>query len=187
MAWGKALGTCRQLVGVLRADAPAAGPSPTSGPAFEPAPSPNALPPPPPPPIGSTPPEPEPVPQPPDVRMESEICPDIEAAIAEIPHVMAAEKVADVVAIRDRFADLPSTIGGVAESSELGRVAAIEFQKGLELVNQLTLTPPEQLANIAETLEAAAALATTLPEETPELGPAPSPNPLPPPPPPPLQ
>jgi hypothetical protein len=196
LAWGKTLGTCRQLVGLLRAAeaaTPAAGPAP----AFEPAPSPNALPPPPPPPIGSDPPAPEPAAAKPADTMEAEICPRVEEAIGEIPRLVASATVDEIEAVRDRFEDIPEKIFSTAEGQEFGPVAALEFQKGLELINQATLAPPEQLADIAAKLEAAANRVTNLevspgsagdePARAPAFAPAPSPNPLPQPPPPPIE
>jgi hypothetical protein len=198
LGWGKALGTCRQLVGILR-EAASQAPKPAPDPG--PAPSPNPLPPPPPPPIGTQPP-PAPALSP-DAAMEFEVCPRIEAAIAEIPHMLAAETVAEITAVYDRFLDVPNQIIAVAGGQEFGPVAAVEFEKGLELVRQATLPPPEQLIQIAELLERAVAIADNLetpgagnaggaqpapvPAPTPSGTPgfAPSPNPLPPPPPPP--
>jgi hypothetical protein len=187
LSWGKALGTCRQLVGILQ-QAAAQSPTPAT-PEFAPAPSPNPLPPPPPPPPGSEPAAPAPPALAPDAAMEFELCPRIEAAIAEIPRMLAAETIEEIEAVRDRFADVPERIVAVAGSEQFGPVAALEFQKGLELVHQATLTPPEQLANIAETLDLAAGIAANLQpagSDEPAFKPAPSPNPLPPPPPPPL-
>jgi hypothetical protein len=192
LSWGKALGTCRQLVGLLRE-----GASAQSAGTPEPAPSPNPLPPPPPPPIGGEP--AAPAPSPPDVAMETDICPRIEAAIGEISRMVASDTVEEIEVVRARYADLPERIDTVAKGQEFGPVAALEFQKGLELVKQATLAPPEQLAQIADALEDAADLTANLDaapearppsEATPAPGPgpnvAPSPNPLPPPPPPPI-
>jgi hypothetical protein len=131
--------------------------------------------------------------------MEFEVCPRIEAAIGEIPHMVASDSVDEIEAVRDKFADVPDQIVAVAGDTEFGPVAAVEFEKGLELVHQATLPPPEQLAQIAETLEGAAEIVTNLqtagetsdegssspPAPSPPPSPAPSPNPLPPPPPPP--
>jgi hypothetical protein len=194
LAWGKTLGTCRQLVGLLRAaeaDAPATEPTP----AFAPAPSPNPLPPPPPPPLGSEPqPAATPAARPGDV-MEFEICPRVEQAIGEIAHMVTDATTEEIEAVRDRFSDLPDKIYEAASGQEFGPVAALEFQKGLELVNQATLPQPDQLADIAAKLDSAADRVTSLeggtgdeptPTPSPSFTPAPSPNPLPPPPPPPL-
>ncbi len=193
LAWGKTLGTCRQLVGLLRAAEVETPPTPE----FVPAPSPNALPPPPPPPIGSGPQLPAPAPAKPADVMESEICPRIEEAIGEIAHMVEAATTEEIEAVRDRFSDLPDRIYEVASGQEFGPVAALEFQKGLELINQVTLAPPDQLADIADKVESAADRVTNLErsgDEPPPASPAPpdpgfnsapSPNALPPPPPPP--
>jgi uncharacterized protein YukE len=126
--------------------------------------------------------------------MEVDICPQIEAAIAEIPRMIASESVEEIAAVHDRFVELPSRIAEVASAHEFGAVAAIEFTKGLELVRQATLAPPEQLEQLAEALDHAAELAEHLDAEAapddaeeapPPFEPAPSPNPLPPPKPPP--
>jgi hypothetical protein len=206
LAWGKALGTCRQLVGQLRAVESSEPPEPAPAPAPEVAPSPNALPPPPPPPIGSEPPAPAPAApttKPAD-SMEFEICPLIEAAIGEIAHMVSAATMEEIAAVRDRFQDLPERIFAVGAGQEFAPVAALEFQKGLELVNQATLAPPAQLEDIAKLLESAADHVTHLEREgggdagdpgdaadatadPPGFNAAPSPNPLPPPPPPPIQ
>ncbi len=198
LAWGKTLGTCRQLVGLLRA---AEADEPPPAPAFEPAPSPNPLPPPKPPPIGS---EPDAAPTPaakPAVVMESEICPRLEQAIGEIAYIVSSASKEELEAVLDRYGDIPDKIYEVAGGQEFGPVAALEFTKGLELVNQATLSQPEQLADIAGRLESAASRVTNLttapgegdeepppvaPQQAPAFTPAPSPNPLPPPPPPPL-
>jgi hypothetical protein len=193
LAWGKTLGTCRQLVGLLRA-AEAETPS---APEFVPAPAPNALPPPPPPPIGSEPQLPAVAPGKPADVMEFEICPRIEQAIGEIAHLVEAATTEELEAARDRLSDLPDKIYETASGQEFGPVAALEFQKGLELINQATLPPPDQLTDIAEKVESAADRVTNLersgdeppppspsPPE-PGFNPAPSPNALPPPPPPP--
>jgi hypothetical protein len=195
LAWGKTLGTCRQLVGLLRAAEVDTPPAPE----FTPAPSPNALPPPPPPPIGSELPSPTPAAKPADV-MESEICPRIEQAIGEIAYMVTSATTAELEAVLVRYDDIPDKIYEVASGQEFGPVAALEFAKGLELVNQVTLTEPEQLADIAGRLQSAARRVTNLttpagegddeppptPQPPPAFTPAPSPNPLPPPPPPPL-
>lgn len=209
LAWGKALGTCRQLVGLLRAAESAEPPDPaaTPAPAFTPAPSPNPLPPPPPPPPGSEPPAPAPVApagKPADT-MEFEICPAIEAAIGEIAHMVSAATIEEIEAVRDRFADLPERIFAVGAGQEFAPVAALEFQKGLELVNQATRAQPDQLEDVAKLLDSAADRVTHLdrsggsdpsgagdddappPATPPGFTPAPSPNPLPPPPPPPIR
>jgi hypothetical protein len=197
LAWGKTLGTCRQLVGLLRA---AEADAPPPEPAFAPAPSPNPLPPPKPPPIGSEPPAPTPAAKPAEV-MESEICPRVEQAIGEIQYMVTSATKEELEAVLERYGDIPDKIYEVAGGQEFGPVAALEFTKGLELVNQVTLTQPEQLADIAGRLESAAHRVTNLttapsegdeepppvaPQPAPSFTPAPSPNPLPPPPPPPL-
>jgi hypothetical protein len=188
LAWGKTVGTSRQLVGLLRAaevDAPATEPAP----GLVPAPSPNPLPPPPPPPIGS---EPQPAAasalKPADV-MEFEICPRVEQAIGEIAHMVTAATTEEIEAVRDRFSDIPNKIYEAASGQDFGPVAALEFQKGLELVNHVTRTPPDQPADIAARLDSAADRVTSLeggtgdePTPTPSFTPAPSPNPLRPPP-----
>jgi hypothetical protein len=198
LAWGKTLGTCRQLVGLLRA---AEADAPPPEPAFAPAPSPNPLPPPLPPPIGSEPASPTPAAKP-AVVMESEICPRLEQAIGEISYIVTSATKEELEAVLDRYDDLPDKIYEVASGQEFAPVAALEFVKGLELVNQATLSEPEQLADIAGKLQTAAHRVTNLtttPGEgdpdpppvptppAPAFTPAPSPNPLPPPPPPPLR
>jgi hypothetical protein len=191
LAWGKTLGTCRQLVGLLRAADVETPPAPEA----TPAPSPNALPPPPPPPIGSEPQLPAAAPAKPADVMEFDICPRIEQAIGEIAHLVEAATTEELEAARDRLSDLPDKIYETASGQEFGPVAALEFQKGLELINQATLPPPDQLTDIAEKVESAADRVTNLegagdeppPAATaaPGFNPAPSPNELPPPPPPP--
>jgi hypothetical protein len=197
LAWGKTLGTCRQLVGLLRA---AEADEPPPEPAFEPAPSPNPLPPPKPPPIGSEAAAPTPAAKP-AVVMESEICPRLEQAIGEIAYIVTSATKEELESVLDRYDDIPDKIYEVASGQEFGPVAALEFAKGLELVNQATLSEPEQLADIAGKLQVAAHRVTnlTLPpgegdpepppvpaQPAPAFTPAPSINPLPPPPPPPL-
>jgi hypothetical protein len=198
LAWGKTLGTCRQLVGLLRA---AEADAPPPAPEFAPAPSPNPLPPPLPPPIGSEPAVPTPAAKP-AVVMESEICPRLEQAIGEIAYMVTSATKEELEAVLDRYGDIPDKIYEVANGQEFGPIAALEFMKGLELVNQATLEKPEQLADIAGKLQTAAHRVTNLnlppgeddPEPppapaqpAPAFTPAPSINPLPPPPPPPLR
>jgi hypothetical protein len=128
--------------------------------------------------------------------MELEVCPRIEEAIGTIPRMIASDSVEEIKAVHDEFEDVPDEIVTVAQGHEFGSVAAVEFDKGLELVFQATLPPPEQLVQIAELLEGAAEIVTNLEEPgnpdqgassppPPAPGPVPSPNPLPPPPPPP--
>jgi len=167
MSWGKAFGTARQLAGILQQGDAAA---PTDG---------------------------TPAPTSPGPRIEFEVCPRIEGAIREIPTLTTAESIEPLQATLETTRDIAQQLVDLAQGNPLGRTAAVEFEKGWELVEQWTLPESEHAGHVADRLDGAADTAsdlagehgwsaTPLPAPTPTFEPAPSPNPLPPPPPPPL-
>lgn len=163
MAWGKTLGTCRQLVGILRRSEPVEGAT-----------APETL----------------------ADTMEHDLCPRIERAIGLIPDIVEHMSGEQLQKTREDLADLPQRIIDTSFGEDLGHVAAVEFQKGLELIEQATRPPGEEGKQIVERLRAAgnraADLDTThdsifapVPRDPSNV--APSVNGLPPPPPPPIQ
>lgn len=160
MAWGKTLGTCRQLAGILRASEPLDGmPAPDT--------------------LADT--------------MQFEHCPRIERAIGQIPEIVERMSGDEIERTRQDLVDLPQRIIDTSVGEDFGHVAAVEFQKGLELLEQATKPAGEEGAQMVERLRGAADRVADLEESHPSIFaaapkgpvPAPSPNPLPPPPPPP--
>ena len=135
LAWGKTLGTCRQLVGLLRAaeaDAPPPEPGLRARTVAQPAAAPKARRR-----SGPSPPRPRPPPSPPIVvESRSARASSRRSARSVHGHVRHTE---ELEAVLDRFSDIPDKIYEAASGQEFGPVAALEFQKGLELVNQATL------------------------------------------------
>jgi hypothetical protein len=125
--------------------------------------------------------------------MEFELCPRIERAIGQIPDIVEHLTGEELAKTRQELADLPQRIIDASFGEPFGHVAAVEFQKGLELIEQATRPPGEEGKQMVERLRAAGERAGDLESSHDSIFapapkgpiPAPSPNPLPPPPPPP--